>query len=593
MPQADGTDPRDQPTLPPAADLSSGVTLATASVAAPGEACELVPGYEVLGELGRGGMGVVYRARQAGLNREVALKMVLAGGHAGEAEIARFRLEAESLARLAHPNIVTVYEIGEHGGRPYFSLELCPGGSLERKLNGTPMTANEAAALVELLAGAVHAAHDAGVVHRDLKPANVLLSADGAPKITDFGLAKQLGADSGQTRTGAIMGTPSYMAPEQAQGSKEVGPLADVWALGAILYECLTGRPPFKAATTLDTVLQVISQEPVPPRSLNPAVPRDLETICLKALAKEPARRYASAAAFADDLRRFVEGEPILARRASALGRWWRWARRNRALAGLGAMSAVLFVGLLAVLFWRQGGSDGSLKRVQKAGKLVVATDPTYPPMESRQDGAIVGFDVDLARELARRLGVELELVAVEWHWSALAGRLNAGEFDVLISSVTVTDERREDVDFVEYLRLAQVFVCRKGVAVRSEADLAGKVIAVQRDTTAHKLVEGLAAKGVRPGDVKDYPGTSQPFEAVRKGEADVTCAHEPVARHFVSRSPELRVTGEIGHYMDRDPVGIGCRKGDKELQDALGKALHAMRQDGAMDRLLQKWFGR
>src|SRR5262245_30991858 len=208
----------------------------------------LVPGYEVLGELGRGGMGVVYKARQAGLNRVVALKMVLAGGHAGPAELARFRVEAEAVARLQHPNIVGVFEVGEAGGRPFLSLEFCPEGSLEQRLGGTPLPPEEAARLVETLAGAMHAAHRTGVVHRDLKPANVLLGADGTPKVSDFGLAKRLGEAAGQTATGAVLGTPSYMAPEQAEGRKDVGPAADVYALGAILYECLTGRPPFKAA---------------------------------------------------------------------------------------------------------------------------------------------------------------------------------------------------------------------------------------------------------------------------------------------------------------------------------------------------------
>ncbi|HKI32549.1 MAG TPA: serine/threonine-protein kinase [Gemmataceae bacterium] len=203
-----------------------------------------VPGYEILGELGRGGMGVVYKARQAKLGRLVALKMILSGGHAGEADLSRFRTEAEAIARLQHPHIVQIHEIGEHGGLPYFSLEFCAGGSLEKKLAGTPLPPKEAAALVQTLARAMQAAHEKGVIHRDLKPANVLLAEDGTPKVTDFGLAKKLG-EAGQTASGAVMGTPSYMAPEQAGGrSEQMSPLVDVYALGAILYECLTGRPP-------------------------------------------------------------------------------------------------------------------------------------------------------------------------------------------------------------------------------------------------------------------------------------------------------------------------------------------------------------
>jgi serine/threonine-protein kinase len=302
--------------------------------------------YQVLGEIGRGGMGVVYEARHEKLNRVVALKMILAGSYAAKDDLHRFRTEAQAVARLQHPNIVQVYEIGEHERKPFFSLEYCSGGSLDRKLNRTPMPPKEAAQLVQTLARAMQAAHAANVIHRDLKPANVLLGADGTPKITDFGLAKKLD-DVGQTQTGAIMGTPSYMAPEQAEG-KSVGPLADVYALGAILYDCLTGRPPFKAATSYDTILQVVSEEPVPPRQLNGNVPKDLQTICLKCLHKAPEARYASAAELADDLRRYQQGEPILARPAGLAERAVKCVRRRPAaalLAGVGGLALVALIG--------------------------------------------------------------------------------------------------------------------------------------------------------------------------------------------------------------------------------------------------------
>jgi WD40 repeat protein len=293
-----------------------------------------IPGYEILATLGRGGMGVVYQARQTKLGRVVALKMILAGAHAGEADLARFRTEAEAIARLQHPNIVQIHEVGEQGGLPFFSLEFCGGGSLEKKLAGTPLPPREAAALVEALARAMHAAHTKGVIHRDLKPANVLFAEDGTPKITDFGLAKKLD-EAGQTATGAVMGTPSYMAPEQAgykpdAQARSIGPAADVYALGAILYECLTGRPPFRAATALDTLMQVISDEPVPPTQLQSKVPRDLETICLKCLNKDPARRYDSAAALADDLGRWQRGEPVRARPPSLAYLLGKQLRRHR-----------------------------------------------------------------------------------------------------------------------------------------------------------------------------------------------------------------------------------------------------------------------
>jgi serine/threonine protein kinase len=301
-----------------------------------------VPGFEILGELGRGGMGVVYQARQVALKRIVSLKMILAGSHAGEAELARFRTEAEAVARLQHPHIVQVFEVGEHQGFPYLSLEFCAGGSLAKRLQGAPLPPAEAAALVEKLARAMQAAHAASVIHRDLKPANVLLLEDGTPKITDFGLAKKLDDAAGQTQTGAIMGTPSYMAPEQAQGrSKDIGTAADIYALGAMLYECMTGRPPFRAATVMDTLMQVIAEEPVPPSQLQPKVPCDLETICLKCLEKDPARRYESASSLADDLAHFLQGEPIRARAVGRMERSWRWCRRNPAVAALLAVSAL------------------------------------------------------------------------------------------------------------------------------------------------------------------------------------------------------------------------------------------------------------
>jgi serine/threonine-protein kinase len=294
-----------------------------------------IPGYEVETVLGRGGMGVVFRARHLRLNRIVALKMALAGAYATPLERQRFQQEAEAVARLRHPNIVQIYDVGDHEGRPYFTMEHVEGGSLAQKLSGAPQPASPAAALLATLAEAVHAAHRNGIIHRDLKPANVLLTDDGHPKISDFGLARRVDGDSRLTGTGIAMGTPSYMAPEQARASAEmVRPSTDVYALGAILYELLTGRPPFRGVTAVETLQQVFSQDPVPPRRLNPEVPRDLETICLKCLHKEPAKRYASAAAFGEDLGRFREGRPIQARPVGRAERVWRWCRRNPAAAG-------------------------------------------------------------------------------------------------------------------------------------------------------------------------------------------------------------------------------------------------------------------
>jgi hypothetical protein len=339
---------------------------------APGAGAEaaglvVVPGYVIMRVLGRGGMGVVYLARHLRLKRLVALKMVLAGSHAGPAELVRFRTEAEVVARLHHPNIVQIYEVGEHQGQPYCALEFVAGGSLGRKTAGTPLPARQAAQLIETLARAIHAAHQAGIVHRDLKPANILLEPSGpgdglgVPKITDFGLARKLDDSTGPTNTGAVMGTPSYMAPEQATGKgKEAGPAADIYALGAILYELLTGRPPFKGETQLDTLLQVVSNEPVQPSHLLPRVPRDLETICLKCLQKQDSRRYASGEELADDLRRFLNTEPIRARPSGVGERLVKWARRRPTAAALVAVTIFAACALL-------GGGLSYHLRLEKA----------------------------------------------------------------------------------------------------------------------------------------------------------------------------------------------------------------------------------
>jgi tRNA A-37 threonylcarbamoyl transferase component Bud32 len=324
-----------------------------------------VPGYEILSQLGKGGMGVVYKARHQQLKRVVALKMILHGEHASKQEHRRFLAEAEAVARLQHPHVVQIFDVGECAGLPYFALEYCDGGSLADNLDGTPWEVKRAARLVETLARAIHTAHTAGLVHRDLKPANVLMAADGTPKVTDFGLVKRLD-QQGRTRTGAVMGTPSYMAPEQARGKKDVGPAADVYALGAMLYELLVGRPPFRAANPLDTLQQVVHDEPVPVRRLQPKVPRNLGTICHKCLQKDPKKRYRSAAALAADLERFQAGESVQARPLGPFGRLQKSARRRPATALLVLLTALM--GLAG--WWANDAVDGAMRQ-QRQNQLM------------------------------------------------------------------------------------------------------------------------------------------------------------------------------------------------------------------------------
>ena len=322
--------------------FAGGPAGATVSTSVPIPA---VPGYEILGELGRGSMGVVYLGRNLRLNRPCAVKMILAGAFSNPLAAERFRTEAELAARLQHANVVQIRHFGEAAGLPFLELEYLPGGGLERRLDGTPWDASRAAALMEPLARAVAAAHRSGVVHRDLKPSNILLGGDGTPKVGDFGLAKSLEGGSNLTATESVLGTPGYMAPEQAEGrSKEIGPAADIYSLGAIFYELLTGRPPFRGATVLDILRQVTSAEPVSPTRLVAGIPRDAETIAMKCLRKEPNRRYESAEALADDLLRFREGKAVLAMPTGPVRRAWLWGRRNRGVAALGGAAALLLV---------------------------------------------------------------------------------------------------------------------------------------------------------------------------------------------------------------------------------------------------------
>jgi tetratricopeptide (TPR) repeat protein len=565
--------------LPPRTAATEWVTLRETAPAAGGAIARPIaaPGHEVLGELGRGGMGVVYRARHVRLGRVVALKMVRAGALAGEAELARFRAEAEAVARLQHPNIVQVYEVGEDQGLPYFSLEFCPGGSLAARLNGTPVPAAAAAQVAETLARAMHVAHEAGVVHRDLKPANVLLvpsdrpeavALGGAaaerfePKVTDFGLAKRLDVEGASlTQSGAVVGTPSYMAPEQAAGkNREIGPAVDGYALGAILYECLTGRPPFRAATPVETLLQVLGEEPVPPGRLNAGVPPDLETICLKCLAKEPARRYGSALDLAEDLRRFRQGEPIRARPVGRLERAGRWARRNPVAAGsLAAVVLALTAGTaVSTGFAVQAARQAGQARDSEARALTARADleRANADLTAERDRTRAALEAEAKRRRQARAALDALTGQVVEGWLVRQKQLLPEHKEFLERALASYEEFARDTGQDEatragvaaaYLRVGRLHRLL-GQAREAEAALAHSRDAYARLAAdfpgnpdyAHELAQSHTDRGIL------FESTGRPGEAEAEHGAALAVYHH-LAPDLLAR-PELRRGQALSH---------------------------------------------
>jgi hypothetical protein len=397
---------------------------------------------EIIAEVGRGGMGVVYQARHVRLGRLVVLKMLLGGCSADPEQRQRFRAEAGAVARLQHPHIVQLFEVGDHevgGGLPcpYFTLEFVEDGSLAERLAGRPAPPRQAAAWLEPLARAAHYAHQHGIIHRDLKPSNILLTGDGQPKICDFGVAKLLAGSDLKTLNGMLVGTAEYMAPEQAQGKTAVEPATDVYALGAILYEMLTGRPPFKGTSALDTLNQIQQVEPVPPRRLQPLVPRDLETICLKCLAKEPRKRYATALSLAEDLRRFQAGEPIVARPVSGWERAVKWCRRRPAQAALAAaLVAVTLLGLAGVT-WQ-------LLRAEAAKEVAIRERDSAQWQTYRANIAAATNALELGNFTAAQNYLKAPAAKYRnWEWRHLFSRLD--------SSQRVLRGHEDAVDYVAF----------------------------------------------------------------------------------------------------------------------------------------------
>jgi tetratricopeptide (TPR) repeat protein len=502
-----------------------------------------IPGYEVLGELGRGAMGVVYKARQLRLNRIVALKMILAGAHAGTRSLGRFETEARAAARLQHPHIVQIHEVGEHEGRPYLCLEYVAGISLHDRAAAAPLPEREAAQLVQVLARAVQYTHACGILHRDLKPSNVLLAADGTPKITDFGLAKLLDVEGGPTPTEALIGTPSYMSPEQAAGNtRKIGVPADVYSLGAILYELLAGRPPFKGLTLLNTLEQVRTREPLPPRRFRGPLPRDLETICLKCLEKEPAKRYPSAAALADDLQRFLDGEPIQARPVAVWERLWRFARRRPARVAAGVGVVALVCALLTSLAYYRAAKQLAWHRV----------DEKYQQFVQRRDEAL--FQGLLVSDLFH--GPETgRLQAAE---SAVREALSLAGVAVDSTDASPTPDfpaaRQSEGTADCYTLLLVLASVQEQRALAEPGDRPGYREALQSLEQARRLGLETRAYYLRRADFLEQTGMQSEAQRDR------------------TRAAELAPQGALDYFLTGEEQ---CRRGDwKEARTAFGRVL-------------------
>ncbi|MHB1560835.1 MAG: WD40 repeat domain-containing serine/threonine protein kinase, partial [Isosphaeraceae bacterium] len=523
------------PTMAPSLSVADGQTVDYSGPREPSAPTRVryFGDYELIGEIARGGMGVVYRARQISLNRTVALKMILAGQFAGPDEIRRFHLEAEAAAGLEHPGIVPIYEAGEFEGQHYFSMGFVEGSSLANRVASGPLPSREAVSLTRKVAEAIQYAHDRGVIHRDLKPQNVLLDRDGKPRVTDFGLAKRVEADEGLTASGAVMGTPSYMPPEQAAGDvRAVGPAADIYSLGAVLYCLLTGRPPFQSASTMTTLVQVMESDPVSPRALNPSVDVDLETICLKCLQKEIHRRYATARDLADDLGRWLRGEPIVARPVGRLERAWRWCRRNPIVASLLATLFFVLAGVAAGASWtavrfrEEAVTQATLRHDAEVAKTVAEDQRTIAvaarKIADEQRMIAVARSAESRQRLVTQLVSNANIARAEGDWlAALPWYADALDIDA------------DDPDRGPFQRM------RVGATLRQVP----RLVHLTRLPLGENEVLDLAPDGLRLVGLHDHRvATVDPLTG-RRTEAKL---HIPGPPGFIRLSPDGRVAARL-----------------------------------------------
>ncbi len=534
-------------------------------------------------------MGVVYKARQVRLNRPCALKMILAGAHATPEAIVRFLGEAEAIAKLQHRHIVQIYAIGEAGGLPFFELEYLPGGGLEKRLDGTPWVPKRAARLVEILARAMAEAHRLGIVHRDLKPANILVAADGTPKITDFGLAKAVGSESDLTQSNAIMGSPSYMAPEQAGGyTKQAGPAADIYAMGAVLYELLTGRPPFRGATLLETIEQVKSTEPVPPSRLVPKLPLDIETICLKCLEKDPEKRYETAQALAEDLKHFKADEPILARPIGRAERTWRWCRRNRLVAGLaGGIALAMVLGTIVATYFAYRATRGEHLASQKATEAKANAD------QAQEQTQLAKVAAEKAIAAARRADLEARNAAKEAQHALDEKRLAERRLYVAVITVAQQSWEKGRVDLMQ--QHLQELVPRRP----EDPDLRGfewSYLDRLRQSDLRTIGRAYGRRpwcGIQPGRPPDRFGQRRPDRQAlgrchRPGVEDLERAHESGGPRGVQpRRPHPRLV-QLGYY----DQALERRHGPRGAHSSWSQVLHprsCLQPRWAHPRLMQR----